>query len=93
MEQFTLGVSKKMLQFKHFNTTASGNVLEIGTSDLGDLFVENYNSDGNPIPIEHAIQCTEVSLGDINFYLSGNSSCDRLGLLFREGRWLLLIFN
>ena len=39
VEQFTLGVSNKISQFEHLNTTASGDTLEIRTSDLGDLFV------------------------------------------------------
>lgn len=39
VEKNTLGVSKKILHFKHFNTTASDDALEIKTSNLGDLFV------------------------------------------------------
>ena len=66
MEQFTLGVSKKMLQFENFNTTASGDSLEVKPSDLEDLFVENDKSDGNPIPINHAIQFMEVSISELN---------------------------
>ena len=93
MEQFNLGVSNKMLQFKTFNTTASGDALEIKTSDLGDLFVKNDKSDSDHIPIYHAIQFTEVSLGELNLYSSGNISFGGRGILFRGGRWILLIFD
>ena len=58
VEHFNLGVSKKILQFENFNTTASGDSLEIKYSDLEDLFVENDKIDSDPIPIEHAVQFT-----------------------------------
>ena len=56
-----------MIKFKHFNAMASGDDFEIKTSDLGYLFVESNKSDSDPIPIEHTIQFTEVSLGELNF--------------------------
>ena len=66
VEQFTLGVSKRMLQFENFNTIHSSSALtqEIGGQD--GIFIEADKSDGDPIPISHEIQFTESSLGNLS---------------------------
>ena len=65
IEQFTLGVSKDMLRFEHFNTTDS-EITEPRKADLGELFIANDKSDGAPcVPIEHAINFTKASLGSL----------------------------
>ena len=66
VEQFTLGVSKRMLQFENFNTIHFGSALtqEIGGQDGN--FIEADKSDGDPIPISHEIQFTESSLGNLS---------------------------
>ncbi len=69
VEQFTMGVSKKMLQFENFNTIDSGSAA-LGTSqessNLDKIFIEADKSGGAPIPISHEIQFTGTSLGNMN---------------------------
>ena len=66
IEQFTLGVSKKMLQFKNFNTIdcVPSGIEEVTQQD--PIFVEADKSDGAPIPISHEIQFTKTSLGNLS---------------------------
>ena len=67
VEQFTLGVSKKMLQFENFNTIDSGPGVGARDSDgLDEIFIEADKSGGAPIPIDHEIQFTETSLGNMS---------------------------
>ena len=68
VEQFTMGVSKKMLQFENFNTIDSGSTA-LGnqeSNDLNGIFIEADKSGGAPIPISHEIQFTGTSLGNMN---------------------------
>ena len=68
VEQFTLGVSKKMLQFENFNTIDSGSDAT-SAQDLNKLkgiFIEADKSGGTPMPIFHEIQFTRTSLGNLN---------------------------
>ena len=65
VEQFTLGVSKNMLRFEHFNTTESEDP-DLLAEELGELFIANDKSGGAPsIPIEHEITFTESSFGNL----------------------------
>ena len=66
VEQFTLGVSKRMLQFEHFNTINSSSVDIEKSSELNSIFIEADKSGGAPIPISHEIQFTESSLGNLH---------------------------
>ena len=64
VEDFTRDVSKNMLRFEHFNTTDSE---DQDTEELGDIFIANDKSDGAPsIPIEHEINFTESSFGNLS---------------------------
>ena len=54
--QFTLGVSKKMLQFENFNTIDSNSESVKNSIDMKSIFIEADKSDGTPIPISHKIQ-------------------------------------
>ena len=68
VEQFTMGVSKKMLQFENFNTIDSGSAA-VGiqeSSDLNKIFIEADKSGGAPILISHKIQFMGTSLGNMN---------------------------
>ena len=68
VEQFTWGVSKKMLLFENFNTIdacASANLPEL-SDPLDPIFVEKDKSDGAPIPISHEIHFTETALGNMH---------------------------
>ena len=68
VEQFTWGVSKKMLQFESFNTIdsyATANEPDL-QDELEPIFVEFDKSDGAPIPISHEIHFTETSLGNMH---------------------------
>ena len=65
VEQFTLGVSKNMLRFEHFNTTESEDP-DLLSEELEELFIANDKSGGAPsIPIEHEITFTESSFGNL----------------------------
>ena len=67
VEQFTLGVSKKMLQFENFSTIDSGPGEGAQDSDgLNEIFIEADKSGGAPIPIAHEIQFTETALGNMS---------------------------
>ena len=66
VEQFTQGVSKKMLQFENFNTIDSGSSHVQESDQLNTIFVEADKSNGAPIPISHEIQFTETSLGNLH---------------------------
>ena len=68
VEQFTLGVSTKMLQFENFNTIDSNATGTNTSSDTDPIFIEADKSDGDPIPISHEIQFTESSLGNLTLY-------------------------
>ena len=65
VEQFTWGVSKKMLQFENFNTIDSSSSPEL-SDELKPIFVETDKSDGAPIPISHEIHFTETALGNMS---------------------------
>ena len=56
VEQFTLGVSKKMLQFENFNTIDSNSESVQNSIDMKSIFIEADKSNGAPIPISHKIQ-------------------------------------
>ena len=66
IEQFTLGVSKKMLQFENFNTIdcVPSGIEEINQRD--PIFVEADKSGGAPIPISHEVQFTETAMGNLS---------------------------
>ncbi len=66
VEQFTSGVSKRMLQFEHFNAINSSSADIERSSELNPIFVEANKSGGAPIPISHEIQFTESSLGNLH---------------------------
>ena len=66
VEQFTLGVSKRMLQFEHFNTINSSSADVENSNELNPIFLEADKSGGAPIPISHEIQFTESSLGNLH---------------------------
>ena len=56
VEQFTLGVSLKMLQFENFNTIDSNSESVQNSIDMKSIFIEADKSNGAPIPISHKIQ-------------------------------------
>ena len=68
VEQFTLGVSKKMLQFENFNTidSHSSSQTQESSDQLNPIFIETDRSDGAPIPISHEVKFTERSLGNLH---------------------------
>ena len=66
VEQFTQGVSKKMLQFENFNTINSGPSSSQVPDSSNKIFIEADKSSGAPIPISHEIQFTTTALGNLN---------------------------
>ena len=62
IEQFTWGVSQKMLTFENFHTTSSS---VQPTVALDPIFVEDNKGNGTPISITHAIEYTDLSLGNV----------------------------
>ena len=68
VEQFTLGVSKKMLQFENFNTVDSQRPSDAKDSSrqLDPIFVRIDKSDGAPIPISHEVKFSEIALGQLH---------------------------
>jgi hypothetical protein len=63
VEQLTLSVSQRILQYKHFHTTASNTITD--RSVQPPIFIEKNKSGGEPIPIDHAINFTKISLGKL----------------------------
>ena len=64
VEQFTLGVSKRMLQFENFNTINAQEATDV--EKLDPIFIEVDKSDGAPIPISHEIRFSEIALGNLH---------------------------
>ena len=60
VEKFTFGVSRKMIKFEHFHTI---NAAQCEEREYEDIFIEEDNVSGSgPVPIEHEIRFSELSL-------------------------------
>ena len=60
VESFTFGVSRKMIKFEHFHTL---NAAQCEEKEYEDIFIEEDNVSGSgPVPIEHEIRISELSL-------------------------------
>ena len=59
VESFTFGVSRKMVKFEHFHTL---NAAQCEEKEYEDIFIDDNVSGSDPVPIEHKICFSGLSL-------------------------------